>query len=33
VLSGLIRQIDRDANTFAADAPAKLERFLNRHPA
>jgi [acyl-carrier-protein] S-malonyltransferase len=29
-LSGLIRQIDREANTFAADSPAKLERFVER---
>lgn len=29
-LSGLIRQIDADAKTFAADSPAKLERFAER---
>ena len=29
-LSALIRQIDRGAATFAADSPAKLERFLSR---
>ena len=29
-LSGLIRQIDRDADTFAADTPQKLEQFAVR---
>jgi [acyl-carrier-protein] S-malonyltransferase len=29
-LSALIRQIDRDAQTFAADSPDKLERFAER---
>ena len=29
-LSGLIRQIDRDAATFAADSPDQLERFAER---
>ena len=29
-LSGLIRQIDSDAKTFAADSPAKLDRFERR---
>ncbi len=29
-LSGLIRQIDSDAKTFAADSPAKLDRFEQR---
>lgn len=29
-LSGLIRHIDRDAETFAADSPSKLERFAQR---
>jgi [acyl-carrier-protein] S-malonyltransferase len=29
-LSALIRQIDRAAQTFAADSPAKLERFAER---
>jgi [acyl-carrier-protein] S-malonyltransferase len=29
-LSALIRQIDRGAQTFAADSPSKLERFVER---
>jgi [acyl-carrier-protein] S-malonyltransferase len=29
-LSGLIRQIDPDAETFAADSPKKLDRFVER---
>ncbi|MEA2166896.1 MAG: [acyl-carrier-protein] S-malonyltransferase [Solirubrobacteraceae bacterium] len=29
-LSGLIRQIDRDAETFAADSPKKLAKFADR---
>ncbi len=29
-LSALIRQIDRDAQTFAADSPTKLDRFAER---
>ncbi len=29
-LSGLIRQIDGDAETFAADSPKKLEKFAER---
>jgi [acyl-carrier-protein] S-malonyltransferase len=32
-LSGLIRQIDPDAETFSADSPKKLEKFLARSPA
>jgi [acyl-carrier-protein] S-malonyltransferase len=31
-LSALIRQIDRGAETFAADAPSKLERFAESRP-
>jgi [acyl-carrier-protein] S-malonyltransferase len=30
VLSGLVRQINPDAETFAADSPKKLEKFLAR---
>jgi [acyl-carrier-protein] S-malonyltransferase len=30
VLSGLVRQIDQDVETFSADSPKKLERFLKR---
>jgi len=30
VLSGLVRQIDRDVNTFAADGPTKLGNFAER---
>ncbi len=30
VLSGLVRQIEPDAETFAADSPKKLETFLER---
>lgn len=30
VLSGLVRQIDSEVETFAADSPKKLERFLQR---
>jgi [acyl-carrier-protein] S-malonyltransferase len=33
VLSGLVRQIDADAETFAADSRAKLEEFAAEHPA
>jgi [acyl-carrier-protein] S-malonyltransferase len=29
-LSGLVRQIDREVETFAADSPKKLEKFRNR---
>jgi [acyl-carrier-protein] S-malonyltransferase len=29
-LSGLIRQIDGDAETFSADSPKKLEKFAER---
>ena len=29
-LSGLVRQIDSDVETFAADSPKKLERFVQR---
>jgi [acyl-carrier-protein] S-malonyltransferase len=32
-LSGLIRQIDRDAETFAADSPKKLAKFADRSAA
>jgi [acyl-carrier-protein] S-malonyltransferase len=32
-LSGLIRQIDRGAQAFAADSTAKLARFLEREQA
>lgn len=30
VLSGLVRQIDPEVETFSADSPKKLERFLER---
>jgi [acyl-carrier-protein] S-malonyltransferase len=30
VLSGLVRQIDQEVETFSADSPKKLERFLKR---
>ena len=30
MLSGLIRQIDADAETFSADSPKKLEKFAER---
>jgi [acyl-carrier-protein] S-malonyltransferase len=30
VLSGLVRQIDADVQTFAADSPAKLQEFAER---
>jgi [acyl-carrier-protein] S-malonyltransferase len=30
VLTGLVRQIDSNVETFAADSPKKLEKFLNR---
>ncbi|MEA2272744.1 MAG: [acyl-carrier-protein] S-malonyltransferase, partial [Solirubrobacteraceae bacterium] len=33
VLGGLVRQIDGDAETFAADSREKLEEFASEHPA
>jgi [acyl-carrier-protein] S-malonyltransferase len=33
VLGGLVRQIDGDAETFAADSRAKLEEFASENPA
>jgi len=30
VLSGLVRQIDGDVETFAADSPKKLAKFVER---
>ena len=33
VLTGLVRQIDSDADTFAADSPKKLGKFADRNSA
>jgi len=30
VLSGLVRQVEPEAETFAADSPKKLAKFLER---
>ena len=32
-LSGLVRQIDSDVETFSADSPKKLEKFAERSAA
>jgi [acyl-carrier-protein] S-malonyltransferase len=33
VLGGLVRQIKAEADTFSADSPSKLEKFVSRQPA